>query len=142
MAQPSCMTQHSVKSGTTSCTSCHAPAASASSKGKGACREGKPCHFTIVDPKTNTGTCTATPCPACKPSACCGAHHKHFVVNTVSLTGVCVRHTDDCTPVCMPRGESERQKPRVCSKGCNQLLKVDKDFKKGKLVADSKGRLV
>lgn len=32
------------------------------------------------------------------------------------------------TPVCMPRGDNEPAKRRVCSKGCNQLLKVDKDF--------------
>ena len=32
--------------------------------------------------------------------ACCGDHHKHYVVNTVgakSMFGVCVRHNDDCT---------------------------------------------
>ena len=62
-----------------------------------------------------------------------------------SLEGICVRHNDDCTPVCMPRGD-EPQKRRVCSKvaemelfclcscashlvcmqGCNQMLKVAK----------------
>jgi hypothetical protein len=114
LMQTSCMTMHPDKSGPTACTSCDPK------------RSQK--HFTIVDPRTNTGTCTASTCPACKPRKCCGPHHKHFVVNTVALTGVCVRHSDDCTPVCMPRGERERNKPRVCSKGCNQLLKVDKEF--------------
>jgi hypothetical protein len=34
--------------------------------------------------------------------------------------------------MCVPFGDNEPTKPRVCSKGCNQLLKVDKDFGKGK----------
>ena len=42
---------------------------------------------------------------------------QHYVVNTESLEGVCVRHTDDCTPVCVPRGEGEPWRRRVCSKG-------------------------
>jgi len=110
--EPSCMTEHPKKYGPTACTACD--------------QNRKEKFFTIIDPRTNSGTCTATPCPACKPRACCGDHHKHFVVNTISLTGVCVRHNDDCTPVCMPRGERDRTKPRVCSKGCNQLLKVER----------------
>jgi hypothetical protein len=83
-------------------------------------------HFTILDPRTNTGTCTKEECPFCKPKDCCGAHHKHFVINTESREGVCVRHNDDCTPVCMPKGDEEPEKPRVCSKGCNQLAKISK----------------
>lgn len=124
LADSSCKTEHAVRSGSTACTSCHDSRSSTEDE----CVNDEKCHFTILDPKTNTGTCTETACPACKPAACCGAHHKHFVVNTEALTGVCVRHTDDCTPVCMPRGDNEPAKRRVCSKGCNQLLKVDKDF--------------
>jgi hypothetical protein len=119
-----CKTEHHDKSGPRACTSCFDSRTSLGDD----CVNGERCHLTILDPRTNTGTCTNTACPACKPSACCGPHHKHFVVNTESLTGVCVRHTDDCTPVCMPRGDNEPDKTRVCSKGCNQLLKVDKDF--------------
>jgi hypothetical protein len=52
----------------------------------------------------------------CKPSSCCGKHHKHYVMNTESMEGVCVRHNDDCTSVCMPRGNEHPHKPRVCSK--------------------------
>jgi len=107
-AQGTCKTEHPDKTGPVACTSCLGDM-----------------HFTIVDPKTNSGTCTTKECAFCKPSACCGARHKHFVINTESLEGICVRHNDDCTPVCMPRGD-EPQKRRVCSKGCNQMLKVAK----------------
>jgi hypothetical protein len=111
MIQSSCATQHAEKVGAASCTSCP-----------------KNTHFTIIDPKTNTGTCTSKPCPFCKPKACCDKHHKHYVVNTKSLEGVCVRHDDDCTPVCMPKGDAKPGEKRVCTKGCNQMLKVSKDF--------------
>jgi hypothetical protein len=73
-----------------------------------------------------TGTCTKKECPFCKPKACCGAHHKHYVMNTASLEGVCVRHNDDCTPVCVPLGDSDPEARRVCSKGCNMLVKVER----------------
>lgn len=82
-------------------------------------------HFTIMDPKTNTGTCTAQVCPTCKPSSCCDPSHKHYVLNTKSLEGVCVRHNDDCTPVCVPPGSEHKTNERsVCSKGCNRMLKI------------------
>lgn len=107
--EPSCLTQHPDKSGPASCTSCREPA-----------------HHTIIDPGTNTGTCTLKECPFCKPKACCGPNHKHYVVNTESLEGVCVRHTDDCTPACVPKGDDEPWRQRVCSKGCHQLIKASK----------------
>jgi len=108
--EPSCQTSHPTVSGPASCTSCDL---------KGCNRE-----FTIIDPKTNTGTCTKKKCPTCKPKACCGKGHKHYVLNSKNLEGVCVRHSDDCTPVCIPLGNSDDPKVRrVCTKGCNRLLK-------------------
>jgi hypothetical protein len=98
--------------GPASCTSCDP--------------EGCNKHFTIMDPKTNTGTCTPTVCPMCKPSACCTAGHKHYVINTNSMEGVCVRHDDTCMAVCMPRGNANPELKRVCTKGCNKMLKVTK----------------
>jgi len=111
--EPSCKTQHPMKKGPTACTSC-----------------GKNISFTILDPKTNTGTCTIKECPFCKPKQCCGPRHKHYVVNTESLEGVCVRHNDDCTPVCMPVDDDKPGQRRVCTKGCNQLVKVSRDASK------------
>ena len=61
----------------------------------------------------------------CKPKSCCGKHHKHYVYNTESMEGVCVRHNDDCTAVCVPQ-KPDPAKKRVCSKGCNRMLKVAK----------------
>jgi len=43
------------------------------------------------------------------------------------MMGVCVRHTDDCTPVCVPVGSDDPNVKKVCTKGCNRLLKVLKD---------------
>jgi hypothetical protein len=106
--EPSCASWDDILQGPASCTKC---------------REG--CHHTVTSPKTNAGTCSKAECPTCKPKACCGAHHKHYVVNTESLLGVCVRHNDDCTAVCVP-GIEDRTKRRVCSKGCNRILKVPK----------------
>jgi hypothetical protein len=114
-AEPSCGTGHPAISGPASCTSCDP---------KG-CNK----HFTIMDPKTNTGTCSRKPCPMCKPKQCCTAGHKHYVINTENLEGVCIRHNDDCSAVCMPRGNELSKgtlKRRVCSKGCNKILKVPK----------------
>lgn len=37
---------------------------------------------------------------------------------------------DDCTPMCMPR-QNEPKKNRVCTKGCNQLVKVPKEMPAG-----------
>ena len=69
---------------------------------------------------------------------CCGEGHKHYVVNSESLAGVCVRHNDDCNAVCVPR-EQDPTKKRVCTKvtqpnnptphpavwkGCNRIVKV------------------
>merc|ERR1719421_338761 len=92
--EPSCQTSHPEKSGIASCTSC---------KQVGNCTS----HFTITDPKTNTGTCTKKKCPFCKPKACCGEHHKHYVLNTDTEEGICIRHNDDCTPVCVPQGVND-----------------------------------
>jgi len=115
--QASCYTEHPVLEGYTACTSCNTTGANP--------------YFTILNPKTNTGTCTATECPTCKPGACCGPHHKHYVLNTENLEGVCVRHNDDCSTVCVPRGDDDPGKRRVCSKGCNQLLKIAKHNSSG-----------
>jgi len=111
--EPSCQTSHPIVSGPASCTSC----------------DPKGCnpHFTIMDPKTNTGTCTKLKCPTCKPKACCGEGHKHYVLNTENLEGVCVRHSDDCTPVCVPHGSDDPTLRRVCTKGCNRILKALKN---------------
>ena len=70
---------------------------------------------------------------------CCDKHHKHYVVNTESMAGVCVRHNDDCDAVCVP-AQQDPTKRRVCTKastqiqttlpsctawqGCNRLVKV------------------
>jgi len=78
-----------------------------------------------MDPKRNAGTCTKAECPMCKPKSCCGKHHKHYVYNTESMEGVCVRHNNDCTAVCVPQ-KPDPTKKRVCSKGCNRMLKVSK----------------
>merc|ERR1712072_1437510 len=42
------------------------------------------------------------------------------------MQGVCVRHTDQCQPLCIPQTtmSGERPRVRVCSKGCNQLLQI------------------
>ena len=56
--------------------------------------------------------------PAARESSLsAGEGHKHYVVNSESLEGVCVRHSDDCTPVCVPKGDGEPWRQRVCSKG-------------------------
>lgn len=104
--EPSCFIQHAELDGPASCTMCR-----------------KGCHHTIVDPMRNAGTCTKKQCPMCKPKSCCGKHHKHYVYNTESLEGVCVRHNNDCTAVCVP-SKPDPTKRRVCSKGCNRMLKV------------------
>ena len=46
---------------------------------------------------------------------CCDERHKHYVVNSESLAGVCVRHNDDCNAGCVPR-EQDPTKKRVCTK--------------------------
>jgi len=113
--EASCLTTHPVVSGPASCTACDPDGCSR--------------HFTMVDPKTNTGTCTRKKCPFCKPKACCGAGHKYYVLNTENLEGVCVRYNDDCTPACVPRGSDDPTVKRVCTKGCNMLVKVLKNKK-------------
>ena len=106
---------------------------------------------TILNPTFNTGLCTKSECPGCRPRTCCGKvtaphnllmvqllhaiafltlaciwvqGHKHFVLNAETLDGVCVRMSDDCTSLCVPRElptpGSGKNKPNVCSKGCNQ----------------------
>ena len=107
-SEKSCFIQHPELQGPASCTMCR-----------------KSCHHTIVDPKRNAGTCTKKACPMCKPKSCCGKHHKHYVYNTESMEGVCVRHNDDCTAVCAPV-KPDPTKTTVCSKGCNRMLKVAK----------------
>jgi len=106
--EKSCLIQHPELGGATSCTMCH-----------------KGCHHTITDPKRNAGMCTKELCPMCKPKSCCGKNHKHYVVNTESMEGVCVRHNDDCTAVCVPQ-KPDPHKKQVCTKGCNRMLKVAK----------------
>ena len=108
--EPSCLTSHPLLSGPASCTSCDPES----------CNK----HFTLMDPKTNTGTCSKTSCPSCKPKSCCEENHKHYVVNAENLEGVCVRHSDDCTPVCVPNEDGVGNQRRVCTKGCNRMLKV------------------
>lgn len=49
------------------------------------------------------------------------------MLNTQSLEGVCVRHSDDCTPVCVPLGSDDPTVRRVCTKGCNRMLKAFKN---------------
>ena len=70
---------------------------------------------------------TKKECPFCKPKQCCGAGHKHYVLNTENLEGVCVRHSDDCTPVCVPMGYDGADKRRICTKSCNRFLKALKN---------------
>jgi hypothetical protein len=41
--------------------------------------------------------------PCWKAASCCGKRHKHYVYNTESLEGVCVRHDDYCTAVARPQ---------------------------------------
>jgi hypothetical protein len=107
-----CSTEHPELAGPTACTSCP--------------DDSTPFH-TIIDARRGAGTCTSTECPFCKPRACCDEGHKHYVVNTQSLEGVCVRHSDDCTPVCVPRDDHDAAARRVCTKGCNLLVKASKD---------------
>jgi len=111
--ESTCHTSHPQVEGPASCTSCSG------------CNK----FFTVADPKTNTGTCTKRECPMCKPKVCCGKRHKHYVYNTESMEGVCVPHNDDCTAVCMPRHDDGTKK-RVCSKGCNIMLKTPKRLAK------------
>merc|ERR1719353_2663465 len=81
-----------------------------------------PCHLAILDPRTQSGTCHREHCFFCKPRACCADHHKHFIVDADAMSGVCVRHTDDCTPSCIKSDVTGKQ---VCSKGCNTLARLD-----------------
>ena len=58
---------------------------------------------------------------------CCGEGHKHYVVNSESLAGVCVRHNDDCNALCVPTKEDDTRHKRVCTKGCNRIVKARKE---------------
>lgn len=109
--QATCATEDPDKEGPEACTSCSPRFP----------------HHTIYDPKGNSGTCTKSFCPKCTHRACCGERHKHFVINSESEEGVCVRMNDDCTPLCMPHGDVAPRKPRMCTKGCNLLVKINKD---------------
>ena len=57
LKENTCNTEHPAKSGATACTSC----VDSRSSPDGDCVNNEQCHFTILDPKTNTGTCTTTP---------------------------------------------------------------------------------
>jgi len=81
-------------------------------------------HHTILKPALLAGTCTVKECPLCKPRACCDKNHKHYVINTDSMMGVCIRHDNDCTALCMPQKADDWSKPRVCTKGCNKMVRV------------------
>jgi len=123
---PSCKTCLPGNSDKTGCTSCpEAPIQKTISTkwGKrtkwGECE--KPCHHTVLTPKNNAGTCHRKHCHYCKPRECCGSHHKQFIIDADAMAGVCVRHTDDCSPLCV---FSKATKKRVCSKGCNNMLRL------------------
>jgi len=116
---PSCATCLPDGNGrSTACTSCRGTPRFDRHGHKKECAYGTPCHHTVLDPKTQTGTCDKTPCVFCKPRECCDRHHKHFIVDPDAMRGVCVHHTDDCTPHCV----KSSSKKHVCSKGCNQLV--------------------
>jgi len=110
----------------TACTSCPSrPPKQQTAEGTwAACPKGQPCYHTILDPRRNAGLCTEQHCPFCKPRACCGEHHQNLIVDPDAMAGVCVRHTDDCTPYCKKSIVSNK---RVCSKGCNNLVSVSED---------------
>ena len=107
---------------------CHASCATCSGPLPTHCTSCPASHpeHTIVDPVKMAGTCTETFCPLCKPKQCCGPNHKHFVMAAESMQGVCIRHTDQCQPLCIPHSteSGETPKVRVCSKGCNQLTLI------------------
>lgn len=113
---PSCKTCMPGNSAATACTSCHGKPPSP----PGARCRGKACYHTIVNPKANAGMCSFDFCRFCKPRTCCGPHHKHFIIDPDKMQGVCVRHTNDCTPLCSTSKQTGKQ---VCSKGCNNLVK-------------------
>ena len=83
-------------------------------------------YHTVVDAVNMAGTCTKDFCPLCKPKQCCGPNHKHFVMAARSMEGACIRHTDQCQPLCIPHSTESGRPPRtrVCSKGCNQLTLI------------------
>ena len=92
--ESSCKTTHKDKRGPTACTSCPANAP----------------HFTILDPKTNTGTCTSVACPFCKPRACCGDNHK------VSRAPAACTALTRCVPVLLALCGQHRKHGRcMCS---------------------------
>jgi len=83
------------------------------------CKNTHPFH-TIINPRMGAGTCTEEECPLCKPKECCGEGHKHFIIDSTSMNGVCLRHTDDCKAHCVTNSRGKQ----VCSKGCNDLIKT------------------
>merc|ERR1711924_448336 len=100
LCHPSCATCTGIQN--TDCTSCR-----------------KGMHHTVLNTLQMAGTCTKTFCPLCKPKQCCGPNHKHFVMAAESMQGVCVRHTDQCQPLCIPQANTlSKAAParRVCSK--------------------------
>lgn len=124
---PSCKTCLPSNPKPTACTSCAGTGGnkmwSAAAGFHHAPCKGGPCHHTVIDPKYNAGTCDSQPCLFCKPRSCCGRHHKHFIVDPDLMAGVCVRHSDDCTPLCIE--SSGQTKRTVCSKGCNAITRWD-----------------
>jgi len=125
---PSCKTCLPSNGRPTACTSCPGTGGKALWTKAGGYHhspcEGGPCHHTIIDARYNAGTCDVQPCQFCKPRACCGPHHKHFMIDADKMAGVCVRHTDDCTPLCV-QSRLRTGKRAICSKGCNQLTRKD-----------------
>lgn len=121
---PSCATCDTPNSAT-SCTSCHGkPQRSESNPARWApCEGGAACHHTILDAQRRAGTCSVEHCHLCKPRSCCGPHHKHLLVDSADMAGVCVRHTDTCAEHCVPGPRVGGSNTKVCSKGCNMLTK-------------------
>lgn len=113
-------------------TACHESCASCMRGGEGAtdctmCKPDAP-HHTILNPRFGTGTCTLRLCPLCKPKECCGNGHRHLILDAQSMNGMCLKHTDDCKAHCvaydihMPN--SLTALGTVCTKGCNDVMKV------------------
>lgn len=116
----------------TACTSCPAPTPRFKFIGNKhnyeECKGGLPCHLTIMFPREHAGTCNKEYCHHCKTRACC--QNKHFIVDPDAMQGVCVPHTDDCTPLCVVSKKNPGKK--VCSKGCNTLVRSAEVAEQGK----------
>jgi len=112
-------------------TQCHSSCASCVDGGEGAtdctmCNPETP-HHTILNPRFGSGTCTSRICPLCKPRECCGPGHQHFIIDSESQNGVCIKPTDDCKAHCVTNPllvNGERRSETMCTKGCNDIIKV------------------